>query len=59
MHKETRNLTFPSMTATHELVVPKSIPIISLPVGFELQKHMSFRKEAFKYKSNFGAKVWT
>jgi hypothetical protein len=26
-------LTLPSITATHELVVPKSIPITSLPVA--------------------------
>lgn len=25
------------MTATHELVVPKSMPIMSLPADFELQ----------------------
>jgi len=31
-------LTFPSMTATHEFVVPKSIPITSLPAGFALHR---------------------
>lgn len=29
-------LTFPSITETHELVVPKSMPITSLPGGLEL-----------------------
>jgi len=32
------NLTFPSITETHELVVPRSIPITSLPAGFELRE---------------------
>jgi hypothetical protein len=29
--------TFPSITDTHELVVPRSIPITSFPVGFALR----------------------
>lgn len=29
--------TFPSITETHEFVVPKSIPMTSFPTGFELK----------------------
>jgi len=32
-----RDLTFPSIIETHELVVPKSIPIMSFPAAFALK----------------------
>jgi len=44
-------LTLPSITATHELVVPKSIPITSLPAAnldalpLQINKHKTLRKD--------------
>jgi len=39
--QDARNMTFPSITATHEFVVPKSIPMTSFPAGFALKQENS------------------
>lgn len=36
--------TFPSITATQELVVPKSIPITSFPTGLELDQQNNTKR---------------
>lgn len=41
------------MTATHELVVPKSIPIISSPADFELYSNTIISQAMFKRKNSF------
>ena len=35
----TKILTLPSITATDEFVVPRSIPIMPFPAGFELDQN--------------------
>ena len=37
------DLTFPSITETHELVVLKSIPIMSFPAAFALKGESSYK----------------
>lgn len=44
--------TFPSIIATQELVVPKSIPITSLPAGFELENQTRLFRKSQTNKKN-------